>query len=306
MGSYRLRLRKKGHYEVKYPIYIGRGEHWEGVDPQGVHRAVHIPANTSIEETECYVPAGWFQAGGDPNALNSFSLSRQWQESFVMRRFPVTNKEYIFFLNDLVRNGRLDEALAHVPRERAGQSEQQGGMIYGQDANGLFCLTADSEGDLWGENWPVSLISWSNASAYAKWLSKGSGFEWRLPTELEWEKSARGVDGRYYIWGDEFDPSYCCMNDSHQTRKLLMPVDSFPLDVSVYGVRGLGGNSRDWTSSRWSKDWNEQPQTTERVARGGAWGSNADGARSANRYYSAENYRLAGLGFRLCRSIDPS
>lgn len=305
MGSYRLRLRKEGHYEVKYPIYIGRGEHWEGIDPHGVSRAVHIPAFTSIEEAECFVPAGWFQAGGDTEALNAFSLSRQWQEAFVMRQYPVTNKEYIQFLNDLVQKGRLEEALAHVPRERAGHSgQQQGGMIYGQEANGLFCLTADSEGDRWGENWPVSLISWRNASAYANWLSDCSGLEWRLPTELEWEKSARGVDGRYYIWGDEFDPSYCCMGESHEARKLLNAVDSFPIDTSVYGVRGLGGNSRDWTSSSWTKDWNHERVEGMRVARGGGWGSNENGVRSANRYHSNENYRLAGLGFRLCRSLD--
>ena len=85
------------------------------------------------------------------------------------------------------------------------------------------------------------LVDWFAATAYAAWLAARTATPWRLLGELEWEKVARGGDGRLHPWCDGFDPSWCCVRASHPGRPLPTVVDSYPVDESVYGVRGLGG-----------------------------------------------------------------
>lgn len=99
---------------------------------------------------------------------------------------------------------------------------------------------------MWLPEMPVCMIDWFGAKAYAAWQSSRDGKGWRLTMEQEFEKAARGVDGRFFPWGDSLDPSWCCMRHSHQGHKLPSVVDSYPIDVSVYGIRGLGGNMREW------------------------------------------------------------
>ena len=65
MGSYRLLLKKPGHCDVIYPVYIGRGEHWDGRDKNGIQRSIHMPKSGTIKSTECHVAAGWYRCGGD-------------------------------------------------------------------------------------------------------------------------------------------------------------------------------------------------------------------------------------------------
>ena len=153
----------------------------------------------------------------------------------------------------------------------AAHTGQLGAMIYGRGSDGRFILVADGDGDMWELDWPVMMVSWDCAQAYCRWKSERTGLDYRLPTEFEWEKSAKGVDGRWYVWGDGFDESYCCMADSHKGRRLPSVVDSYPIDESVYGVRGLSGNMSDWTASTWFKDWGEEEDSSTRVFRGGSW-----------------------------------
>ena len=215
---------------------------------QGVLQAVHIPPVGSLPDNSCFIPAGWFWAGGDEAELNSYSRKRIWLEDYIMSTYPVTNREYLVYLNALVDAGQVDEALLRVPRERSGQVGQEGAMIYGRDSNGHFILVPDADGDLWDLDWPVMMVDWHSANAYAEWYSAKTGRRWMLPDELRWEKAARGVDGRWHVWGDRFDPSYCAMVHSHNGRRLPQPIDSFEIDCSVYGVRGMGGNMVDWTA----------------------------------------------------------
>ena len=105
-----------------------------------------------------------------------------------MAKTPVTNRQYIEFLNALIDQGQEDEALKWVPRERTSQSGQLGSMIYGRNAEGHFRLVPDADGDLWRLDWPVLMVNWACALAYAKWIARKTGLKWRLPTEIEWEK----------------------------------------------------------------------------------------------------------------------
>jgi len=250
MGSYLLIIRAKGHQEVRYPVHIGRQELWDGVPPNGKRTyPISLPPKGLLSENECYIPAGWFISGGDERAMSSLPLRRIWLNGFVMSRFPVTNSEYIEFMNHLVAEGLESDALAHAPRESTRVQQMQGTILYGRMADGRFCLKKDQDGDVWRADWPALKINWRNACAYAAYKSRVSGMTWRLPNEMEWEKSARGVDGRHFPWGDFLDPSWTCMRRSHSGRMLPFSVTSAPVDVSPFGVFGQGGNARDWTSS---------------------------------------------------------
>ena len=325
MGSYLCILRHPERAETRYPVFIGRGEHWDGVRPGGTRpHSVRLLRPDDLGPHDCYLPAGWFQAGGDPDAQSSMPRCRLWCDELVVRCFPVTNHEYIAFLDDLVAQGRQEEALRHAPRERAGSVDEQGALIYGFEG-GRFQLRPDADGDIWLSAYPVMMVDWHGAMAYAAWSAARSGRPWRLPGELEREKAARGVDGRRFPWGDHLDPSWCCMIDSHRSRCLPAEVDRFPIDSSVYGVRGLGGNMRDWCADPWedglqaarrflasrvvgaAAGGDVHPPDGGRVIRGGAWLSPAPWSRSAFRSWDRPGIRGSYLGFRLARSLprDP-
>ncbi len=319
MGSYLCLLRHPEHAEVRYPVSIGRQEHWDGVRPGDRESTpIILPVHRALGADDVYVPPGWFWAGGDDDVSDCLPRRRLWVDALVMRRFPITNTEYITFLNDLLDQGREDEALCHVPREKGGTADELGAMIYGRvspdrvspdrDEDRRFVLRSDAEGDTWDPEWPVLMVDWFGTAAWCRWLAEKTGRPWRLPGELEWEKAARGVDGRFYPWGDHIDPSWCCYRDSHRGRRLPTVVDSFPVDVSVYGVRGMGGNARDRCADSWDKSGpivNElivsgppvvpsgavksaargtaEPEPSRVLVRGGAWCVEPRVARASHR-----------------------
>ena len=147
------------------------------------------------------------------------------------------------------------------------------------------------------------MIDYHSIEAYCHWKSATSGVRYRLPTEFEWEKAARGVDGRWYVWGDSFDPSYCCMFDSHAGRRLPAVVEHYPIDESVYGIRGLAGNMRDWTSSHFRDDWREAEDTSSCVLRGGCWNFFVGYNLAARRDRGAPIDRQGNLSFHLVRNL---
>jgi serine/threonine-protein kinase len=253
--------------------------------------------------------------GGDPDAPESLDRQRVWVDPFVSRCFPVTNSEYLEFLNDLVVRGRTEDALVFAPRERGGSEDADGPMIVGFDA-GRFALRPDSDGDLWEVDYPVTMVTWTGATAFAAWLAERTGQPWRLPSELMWEKAARGADGRRFPWGNDFDPSWACTKDSHPERYLPAVVGRFPVDESPFGLRGMAGNSGDWCADVF-RSAGPQPGSARRggvvtdaeaigyrVVRGGGWFSPKEGARLANRRYLDPTYRGFDLGFRVVRWLD--
>jgi serine/threonine-protein kinase len=309
-GSYVAELHHPERAVVRYPFQIERDGSWDGKGPGETEpRPILLPAQ--LDPRDCYVPAGWFQSGGDPEDDVGAPARRLWCDAFVIRRFPVTNREYLAFLNALVSDGREDEALRYVPRERGGAQGDLGAMIYGRDAHGRFVLRADSDGDLWDPEWPVVQVDWHGARAFAG--REGA----RLPAELEWEKAARGVDGRFYPWGDFLDPSRCAYRDSFEGRPHPMVVDSFPTDESVYGARGMAGNCEDWCADVFDR---AAPRTDgprvlvhapdtdpgQRSTRGGDWFGTARVARLTFRHAALPSFRAGYVSFRLARSIEPS
>jgi len=323
MGSYLCLLRHPDRAEVRYPVHIARGAHWDGVPPGAVEPApVHLPGSDELEPHDCYVPPGWFTAGGDPWALEGLPKRRLWCDGFVMKRFVVTNGEYIRFLDDLVGQGREDDALNRAPRVGTARAADDHTVIYGRDAHGRFVLQPDAEGHEWLPDYPVLMIDSHCAEAYALWSREQTGLPWRLPGSLEWEKASRGVDGRFHPWGDGFDPSWCCMKESQEGGSLPVVVDSFPVDESVYGVRGLAGNVHDWCAERFvpegapvegarvvapvpEDDPGPWPVGLRRTFRGGMWSGAFRVPRGASRRGALSRNRQAFYGFRLTRSLPP-
>ncbi len=145
------------------------------------------------------------------------------------------------------------------------------------------------------------MVSWHDAVVYCEWRSLRDGLEYRLPSEEEWEKAARGVDGRWYPWGWRFDPSLCNMRDSRKERPSPVVVVECPRDASVYGVRGLGGNIEDWTSTEDIEGTGDH-RRVYRVNRGGCWDRAASYCRAACRWQLEPANVFDDRGFRLARS----
>ena len=313
MGSYLIELKRPGHHVVRYPVYVPRLHHWDGIRPDETEpHPIWLPPLGTLDADDVYVPAGPFLAGGDPEAYGYQRPSiRPWCDGFVVKRFPVTNRQYIAFLDDLAHRGDEDVALACVPRARAGRESELGPPLYGRTPSGGFCVQRDADGDLWGLDWAVLHIDWHAAVRYAEWFAERDGRPWRLLGELEWEKAARGVDGRFYPWGDEADASWSRVRGSAPTEgdgsgAGPSDVDDYPIDSSVYGVRGTAGGVRDWCFDE--SGHIEQGRvvlrpadahTRHRVVRGGAWDFDLRHVRLATIGRLSSDHRDPFVGFRL-------
>ena len=161
------------------------------------------------------------------------------------------------------------------------------------------------------EEHPVTGVSWRDAVAFCLWLSKQSGRPYRLPTEAEWEKAARSMDGRLYPWGNDWQDGRCnCCFD--QTTL----VNAFPKGASPYGCLDMIGNVREWTVTIWGispaqtnspypfrQDGRNEPHPEAgslfRIHRGGCFRDQQEQLRCAARGFSAENSKLAWCGFRV-------
>ena len=319
IGSYLCVLRHPERHTVHYPVRIGRQERWDGVPPEGgPSLPVRLPGSTEIGPDECFVPAGWFTSGGPPGRGYALDKRLLWCDDFVLRRHPVTNREYLLFLNELVARGEEEEALRWVPREMGGREGARGAALYGRDEQGFFELVADAEGDLWLPDYPVVMIDWHAAVAYARWFAARTGQPWRLLHEMEWEKAARGVDGRSFPWGDHYDESRANGLHSRAGRPSPVEVHEFPMDCSVYGMRGAAGNVRVFCGGEFERDGcadrsrvsppalpaDDTPSPrTLRPDRGGIWYAPAIYAYCAGRNGIEAGARHATMGFRLGRSI---
>lgn len=175
-------------------------------------------------------------------------------------------------------------------------------------------LDGRTEPMLWGSpkwripNHPVVGVSWYEATAFCVWLGLRLGFGAeviRLPSELEWEKAARGIGGHIYPWGRKCQSGYANINETYAYYhvgehfiKRTSTVGAYPKDSSPYGVKDMCGNVREWCATPY--------YDIGRVLRGGSWFSNSFQAQNINRNWFYPSNADHGIGFRVASSIYPS
>jgi serine/threonine-protein kinase len=284
-GSYRLTLHAEGRAPLVWLARVQPGDLW-GSNPPGTTRPIALAlAPLGADPIHAVrIPAGWCWLGGDREVSDSLPRSKVWVPAFLIHRHPVTAAEYLAFLSDLEREGKDDDAATCAPTG----------------------WTRDQTGWRWPEDWtpaqPVRQVSFDDAAAYAAWVRERTGERWRLPREHEWEKAARGVDERRYPWGEYLEPSWCCTAVSHATTASVAEVDAYPEDISPWGVRGLGGNVRDWVVDERAERTSPPPRR-HRLVKGGWWLGIPQFARCALRYHLPVE-RHEGVGFRLVLPLD--
>jgi formylglycine-generating enzyme required for sulfatase activity len=232
----------------------------------------------------CAVPAGPFLMGSDPRRDRGAYDGEQPQHSvtvaaYQIGKYPVTVAEYACF----VRATKHSEPKSHYNRLRWAQQLSE------------------------RLDHPVVNVSWHDALAHAHWLVERTGQPWRLLTEAEWEKAARGTDGRLYPWGNAWNPA-----NANTGKNGTMPVGSYPGGASPYGAQDMTGNVWEWTSSLYqpypynATDGREREISTEHhVIRGGSWNSRTKQARTAIRgnLPLVPDFANGFIGFRLALAV---
>ncbi len=251
------------------------------------------------------IPAGMFLAGSDraerdhayaldERAYGSDITKRnRWYEAerpralavtnaFEIMKSPVTNAEYARFV----------QATRHRLPDVSEAEWQASRLRHPYERTRRHAWTG-TDGPPGRGNHPVVLVSREDAEAYARWLSSQTRQRWRLPTELEWEKSMRGLDGRRFPWGDLYDPHR--LNSADQGPFDTMPVGGFPAGASPFGVLDAAGQVYEWTADE---------EANRAVVKGGSWDDKGCGVcRPAARHTRPSSLRHILIGFRLVREI---
>lgn len=244
------------------------------------------------------VPAGAFDMGdraGDGLARER-PVHRVELDAFYIGQFEVTNREWRRFRDDPGYDDPRFWPNGHVvPRDQVPywtQPNNHGGGTPGSD------------------DYPVIGVNWDAATAYCAWLSAKTGKHYRLPTEAEWEKAARGTDGRRYPWGETLDRGLANYVGA-QAYDTVQPAGFFKGNASPYGAFDMAGNVLEWCQDWYDRDYyavspKRNPPGPEsgayRVVRGGSFFVEASDLRSAARsmaWPSFQGHRM--IGFRPVR-----
>lgn len=251
-----------------------------------------------------HVPAGSFLRSSDGNerefayridaAAYGHSVTREqrWYEqessrqvartaAFAISRTPITNAQYESFV----------AATGHRMPAVDAATWQSFGLQHPYAATRRFAWRHGRAAAKRRQH-PVVLVSRSDAEAYARWLSAVTGKVWRLPTELEWEKAVRGVDGHRFPWGDAFDPLR--LNSADSGPFDTVAVGAYPQGASPYGLLDGAGQVYEWTAT--------PAGPGQAMVKGGSWDDRGCGVcRPAARHGRPTDLKHILIGFRLVR-----
>jgi hypothetical protein len=206
--------------------------------------------------------------------------------AFAIAKYPVTNVQFQAFVDapDGYYDNRWWEGLHHEP------SPRMPSFPYA--------------------NHPCENVSWYDATAFCRWLSARLGYEVSLPTEQQWEKAARGTDGRSFPWGNTYFPGYANVDEPDEYAPVgptyfrhTTAVGLYPQGASPYGAMDMSGNVFEWCRNRVTYPTGSKYKGAEGyVLRGGSWNNNVNIARVTNRYDRVASVRNWRIGFRIVRS----
>jgi formylglycine-generating enzyme required for sulfatase activity len=241
-----------------------------------------------------HVPAGDFfmgsrdsdaSADGDEKPIHSVHLDEFW-----MDKYEVTTEQFARFLNE--EGNQEEDGVSWVNVEDEDSDIVYQGEQY-KPRNGY-------------EDHPVTYVSWYGAQSYCQWAGK------RLPTEAEWEKAARGTDGKIWPWGNDWDDDKA--NSGEAGLGHTTAVGSYPDGASPYGGMDMAGNAWEWVADQYQRDYYQAApdrnpqgpsQRATRVVRGGSWALPQGLCRCAGRFELLPWVRRGDLGFR-CASSSSS
>lgn len=209
--------------------------------------------------------------------------------TFWIARYPVTNIQYQTFIED-------------------------GG--YREERWWLGLTKSEPQESTWRQpNRPRTDIDWREAVAFSRWLSARLGLrenELRLPTEEEWEKAARGTDGRAYPWGPEYRTGYANVNEKADKTgpwnlEQTTAVGVYPHGRSPYGVADMSGTVLEWCPNQVDRPENiSVVSNDDQILRGGSWVSATLNARAVDRRWVPRGARYSRVGFRLVSLVPIS
>jgi len=236
------------------------------------------------------IPSGVFVMGSDQGKFYEGPPRKVFLKSYYIDKYEVTNELFQRFVNE---GGYKDPKYWSPEGWQWKESSRISypGFWYGKE------YRKDPFGwDYHKPEQPVAGLSWYEADAFCRWAGK------RLPTEAEWEKAARGVDGRSYPWGN--DPASCSYANYGGCQRFPTPVGSYEKGKSPYGLYDMAGNVWEWVDDWFSvdyfsqdkgKDILENPKGPEKgdlkTRKGGGWTYTEENIRTYARWRNPPNYR---------------
>lgn len=254
-----------------------------------------------------HIPAGNFIMGSNDFEFDERPEREVFVEEFWIDQYPVTNSQYAHFLNEFVESYSMERTKI----EKFINLTVDAVKIINQ--NGYFIVRENFE------QHPVVCVTWIGAERFARFYGK------RLPTEAEWEKAARGINGQLYPWGNEIDSSRANYWDSKdpfnegttpvgfyngQNHNGFLTSDS----RSPFGAYDMVDNVKEWVADWYLQNYYSQSTTIDpvgpekgvkKVARGGGYLFHAESQRASIRYALEPNKTTGYIGFRCARSTAP-